>query len=121
MLARIRNVATRPVYAPRFDREVDESIAGEVVVLSSTRVVVVEGNYLLLAAGGWEAVRPLLDACWYLEVADDTARVKRLIGRHVEHGRTREQAAEWVDRSDQANARLIEGTRHAADLVITVG
>ena len=90
-------------------------------MLPSTRVVVVEGNYLLLDTGGWESVRPLLDARWYLDAADDKARVERLVGRHVEHGRTGEQATEWVNRSDQANARLIEGTRDAADLVITVG
>ena len=74
VLTRLRAGSGRPVYAPLFHRELEESIAGQVVVLSTTSIVIVEGNYLLLDSGGWEHVRPLLDVCWYLEGADDPVR-----------------------------------------------
>ncbi len=46
------------------------------------------------------------------------SRWDRLIDRHVRFGRTPDAAREWVLRSDEANARLIEATRRRADLVI---
>ena len=120
LLARIRTGLLRTVYAPRFHRELEESIAGGVVVLPSTPDVIVEGNYLLLDSGGWEHIRPLLDVCWYLEAADDRARVQRLIDRHVAHGRSRSAATEWVERSDETNARIVASTRARADRVLTL-
>jgi pantothenate kinase len=80
--------------------------------------VVTEGNYLLVDTGPWARVRPLLDEAWYIEPADDPARVARLIDRHVAFGRTPEAAREWVFRSDERNAELIAATRGRADLVV---
>jgi uridine kinase len=62
------------------------------------------------------AIRDLLDEAWYL--ASDAGRVERLIARHVDHGRTPTHARDWVVRSDEANARLVERTRDRADLVV---
>ena len=121
VLTRLRAGSGRPVYAPLFHRELEESIAGQVVVLPVTSIVIVEGNYLLLDSGGWELVRPLLDTCWYVELADDRVRVSRLVDRHVVHGRSRDAALEWVERSDEANARIVAATRSSADRVIVVG
>lgn len=105
-----------PVFAPRFRREIEAVEPDALAVPSAARLVIVEGNYLLLD-GPWAPVRRLLDACWYLEGPAD--RVERLIARHVAHGRSPAAAQEWVHRSDEANARLIEGTADRADLVIT--
>jgi hypothetical protein len=41
-----------------------------------------------------------------------------LVARHIEFGKTADQAHDWVQRSDETNARLIEPTRDRADLVI---
>ena len=77
-------------------------------------IVVIEGNYLLVDSGGWEQVRPLLDAVWYVE-ADDEVRRRRLIARHEAFGKTRPEAIAWADGSDAANALLIATTRDRAD------
>ncbi len=102
------------VWCPKFHREIEESFAAEIAVEPTTEVIITEGNYLLFDQGGWEAVSSLLDTAWYIAASDDNDRVRRLIARHVSHGRTLEQATEWVLRSDEANARIIEGTRHRA-------
>ena len=75
-------------------------------------LVVTEGNYLLL----WDEVRPLLDEAWYVEM-DEATRLEWLIARHVEFGKTPEEAEAWVMRSDQRNAEIVAGTRGRADLV----
>jgi hypothetical protein len=51
-----------------------------------------------------------------LDVADEL-RVDRLIHRHIRHGKTLEEARDWVVRSDEANARPVDATRDRADLV----
>ncbi|MFF4364768.1 nucleoside/nucleotide kinase family protein [Streptomyces sp. NPDC001594] len=121
LLQRLR--APRPgstVYAPAFDRALEEPIAGSVPVAPDVPLVITEGNYLLHDAGEWALVRPLLDEVWYL-APDDGLRLDRLIARHVRHGKDPDRARAWVARSDEANARLVALGRHRADLVVDTG
>ncbi len=118
LLRRLRDQpADEVVYAPRFDRHLEEPIAGAVPVHPTDHVVLVEGNYLLLDEPPWDEVRRLLDGCIHLDL-DPAVRVERLIARHVEHGRSPEAAREWVRRSDERNAGLIDGARHRADVAL---
>ncbi|MED5620293.1 nucleoside/nucleotide kinase family protein [Ideonella sp. BN130291] len=103
------------VYAPEFRREIEEPVAGALAVPASTPLVIVEGNYLLLDTPPWDEVAPLLDACWYVAV-DDGLRVQRLTTRHQQFGRSAQAAAEWVQRSDEANARLVQASAARATL-----
>src|SRR5215207_4174548 len=119
LLQRLRDNSDPVVYAPRFDRSIEEPIAGAVPVEHEVPLVVTEGNYLLVQDGAWAGVRPLLDECWYVDL-DEGVRIDRLVARHVVFGRTQDQAREWVLRSDQHNAELIAGTKHRADLVVTL-
>jgi pantothenate kinase len=105
------------VYAPSFDRHRELAVAGAVAVRPEHRLVVTEGNYLLLDRPGWREVPGLLDAVWFVQ-ADEEVRVARLVRRHVAHGRSRSEAVEWVRRSDEANARLVAPGRTRADLVV---
>jgi len=116
LLARLRDAAEPVTRAPLFRRDLDTSIQDAIDVPAGVPLVVTEGNYLLLDDGPWAAVRPLLDAAWYL--AADETRVERLIARHVEHGKAPAYARDWVLRSDEANARIVETTRDRADLVV---
>ncbi|GAA3828632.1 nucleoside/nucleotide kinase family protein [Nocardioides panacisoli] len=116
LLRRLREEDT--VHAPVFDRDRELALAGAIAVLPQHRLVVTEGNYLLLDQPGWRDVRGLLDECWYVDLSD-AVRVPRLIARHVQHGRTPADAEEWVRRSDESNARLVVPTRERADLVVT--
>ena len=105
------------VYAPEFRREIEEPIAGAIAVPQQTPLVVTEGNYLLLAEGDWDLVRPLLDETWYVET-DEELRVQRLIQRHIQFGKTPEYARAWVERSDERNAALVATTAAAADVLV---
>jgi pantothenate kinase len=98
------------VYAPEFRREIEEPIAGAIAVRHEAQLVITEGNYLLLDEGPWSDIRGLLDDTWYVG-GDDALRRERLIRRHEQFGRSRASATAWVDRSDEANARLIAAAR----------
>lgn len=108
------------VYAPEYRRELEEPVAGALAVAPDVPVLLVEGNYLLLDDPAWAGVRPLLDACWWVAV-DDTLRVERLVRRHTQFGRSAEAARAWVERSDEANARLIQASAGRADWAVTWG
>jgi pantothenate kinase len=117
----LRRLRSRPsgevVYAPGFRRDLEEPIAGAVPVPPSTRLVVTEGNYLLVPDPPWRAVRELLDEVWFLDPPAGT-RHQWLIDRHRAYGRTLDQARDRTFGSDERNAELINATRSAADLVV---
>src|ERR1700744_1931719 len=103
------------VYAPAFERTIEQPIAGSIPVDPSVPLIVTEGNYLLLDQPPWHEVAGLLDETWFVEI-DDAVRLDRLIRRHIEFGKTPEQAVEWVIRQAASNARLIAAPRDRADL-----
>jgi pantothenate kinase len=105
------------VYAPEFRREIEEPIAGAIAVLPQTRLVITEGNYLLLDEGPWGSVAGLLDECWYVDV-DDGLRRRRLVERHMQFGRSEADARRWVEVTDEPNARRIAATRPHATHVL---
>lgn len=110
--------AAATIYAPQFRREIEEPIAGAVPILPVHRIVVTEGNYLLLEDPPWNKVKNLLTETWFLS-PEETVRRERLIARHKAFGRTLEEARERTLGSDERNAVLINATRPAADLVLT--
>ena len=120
LLRRLRDPAEGTVYAPRFDRDIEDSIANAIPVPPEVPLVITEGNYLLLRSGPWAQVAGLLDEVWYVDLAEDT-RLRRLIGRHMEFGRDSAEARDRATGSDQRNAVLVEASRDYASLVVSVG
>lgn len=118
-LQRVR-ACEHDVLVPRFHREVEEAFAGAIRIATSTRLVVTEGNYLLLQEDGWAAVQPLLDESWFLQPDDDVRR-RRLVDRHIAHGRSPQAAADWVRDVDEKNAALIVSGSAAADVIVDPG
>jgi pantothenate kinase len=119
LLERLRADGECVVYAPEFRRPLEEPIAGAIAVAPEVPLVVTEGNYLLLDDGDWAAVRPLLDEAWYVEMDEET-RLRWLIQRHVDFGKTPDAARAWVMRSDQTNAAVVASTRERADVVARI-
>ncbi|MEU4980094.1 nucleoside/nucleotide kinase family protein [Streptomyces sp. NPDC021969] len=108
------------VYAPGFERVLEQPVAGAVPVPPSARLVVTEGNYLLLETGAWARVRAGLDEVWFCAPAE-SERVRRLVARHERFGKSPAEAAAWALGPDQRNADLVAATRHRADLVVPEG
>ena len=114
---RARDPADAVVYAPAFERTLEQPLAGAIPVPAAARLVLTEGNYLLLDSGRWPAVAPLLDEVWFCALRDDV-RLQRLLARHVAFGKPPDAARAWVAAVDEPNAALIEATRTRADLVV---
>ena len=115
LLARLRAETDHEVLAPAFERGLGQPLAGAIAVPASARLVVTEGNYLLLDEPPWRAVRDQLDAVWHV-VTDDAVRLGRLVARHETFGKAPDHARDWVERVDQPNARLVEAAAARADV-----
>jgi pantothenate kinase len=115
LLARI--AAGEAVWAPAFERDLEQPIAQAILVPAEARIIISEGNYLLLPTPEWRAVASWFDEVWFCQL-DDEVRRARLVGRHVQFGKTPDEARDWVDRIDQVNARIVAATASAADLLV---
>ena len=119
LLQRLRSERDAVVYAPGFERTLEQPIAGVIPVFPSATTILTEGNYLLLDTPEWRKVRNQCTEVWYCE-QDDSLRIQRLIQRHVEFGKSPSEAKAWVSSVDEKNAQLIRATRTDADLIITL-
>ncbi len=126
LLRRIRAGEPVPIWAPEFRRDIEDAVAGAVAVQPDSRLIVTEGNYLLVDEPPWTELRGsaaapgLCDEIWYADLPDEQ-RIARLVARHVRYGRTPAAAlARATTGSDAVNARLVAATRHRADLLVDV-
>ena len=105
------------VILPSFDRSLEKSIAGSIVVPADADVVVVEGNYLLLDQGAWAALSALWSISVFLEV-DEQELERRLMQRWRYYGYSDEDAMRKARGNDMVNARVVAATAGRADLVV---
>jgi len=117
LIRRLRSERHNVVYAPAFDRRLEEPVAGSIAVELGAQCVLTEGNYLLEAEPPWSQARAELAAVWFLELSDEVRR-ERLLARHIEHGKTAPAAARWIERVDDVNAAKIAEGIGRADLVV---
>ncbi|AUI53167.1 nucleoside/nucleotide kinase family protein [Arthrobacter crystallopoietes] len=116
LLGRIRRDRHNTVYAPGFQRTLEQPLAGFVPVFPAAHTVLTEGNYLLLDEPGWRQVRNQCTEVWYVE-QDDRLRIRQLVERHIAFGKSPAAAEAWVREVDEPNAGLIRASRERADLV----
>lgn len=114
-LEKLRNEGS--VYAPSFDHGVGDPVEDDIFVSLQHKVVIVEGNYLLLEDGAWKDVSSMFDEKWFIDVDIDTA-MQRVLKRHISTGKPPDVAKWRIEYNDQPNAELIIKSKKNADLVI---
>ena len=112
-LGRIR--AGEVVAIPVFDRSLELARAGAEVIETGDRIILVEGNYLLLNAAPWAALRDLFDFRILVRASEEVL-TQRLVARWTHYGRT--DAAEWIEFNDLPNARTVIRESGGEDLLI---
>ena len=107
--------ADRPVAVPVFDRSLEISRAAARIIEPSARVILVEGNYLLLDDPAWTPLRARFDLSVVLDVPLETLRA-RLESRwaHLPAAVARAK----VEENDLPNARLVIEESGPADLTL---
>ena len=105
------------VAIPLFDRDLEISRAGADIVTPEDRLLVVEGNYLLLNEAPWPEAAPLFDLTVWIDVPEAELD-RRLLARWAHYGKTPEQARAWIDGNDMPNIRRVTQNSRVADVVV---
>ena len=124
-VAGFRHLLTRlrtedEVAIPLFDRDLEISRAGADIVGPDDRILIVEGNYLLLNEAPWPDLAPLFDLTIWIDVPEAELD-RRLMARWAHYGKTPDQARAWIDGNDMPNIRRVVAGSRPADLVIRQG
>ena len=112
---------SKTIYAPSFDHAIKDPIADDIQIHPTSRVVILEGNYLSLNQGLWREAAKLMDELWFVEVDFETAR-RRLVLRHVAAGIVKDEgeAGSRADEIDLVNGRQIVDQRlNVQEIVIS--
>jgi len=117
LLERLKLETDTPVYVPGFERTLEQPLAAALVVLPTARLVITEGNYLLVDDPQWARARAAIDTVWFV-AGEDGPRIRRLVARHIHFGKTSDEARAWVTTTDQRNSELVSTTLGKADRVI---
>lgn len=124
--------------APGFDHEVGDPELDAIVIGAGVRLLIVEGNYLLLGrlddehfieadgtplSTAWLDVDRALDASWYLHTEVDVA-MERVVQRNKNNPGwemlSMSEVTERVAANDRLNAELVAGSAARADAVIVI-
>lgn len=113
-LARVR-ASTEPIAVPVFDRGLDLARAGGRIIEADRRVIVVEGNYLLLGDAPWSDIAAHFDRTLFLRI-DEATLTQRLVDRWIGYGLAPEAARSRAEGNDLPNARLVMERSVPADV-----
>ena len=105
------------VAIPLFDRDLEISRAGADIVTAPDRILVVEGNYLLLNESPWPQTAPLFNLTVWIDVPEAELD-RRLQARWAHYGKTPDQARAWIDGNDMPNIRRVTQNSRPADVVL---
>ncbi len=116
LLHRLKN-ETDDIAIPVFDRSADLARASARIISSHQRLLIVEGNYLLLDRPHWRELFPLFDLTIFLKPSIETIE-ERLIQRWLSYGFDQQTAEARARGNDLANARLILAESRPANIVV---
>ncbi|GAB4830467.1 hypothetical protein Ancab_020180 [Ancistrocladus abbreviatus] len=106
------------VYAPSFDHGIGDPFEDDIFVMLQHKVVIVEGNYLLLEEAVWNEISTMFDEKWFIEVDTDIA-MERVLKRHISTAGKSPEEAKWrIEYNDRPNAEMILKSKKKADLII---
>ena len=112
--------ATGPVSGPGYSRKIEDVVEDAFTVGAEVKILIVEGNYLLLTEGPWAGVKPLLDYAVFIDVPRELVKA-RLLKRHGEEGLfTEERNRAHIERNDLPNYDLVCLSQDRADVVIVM-
>ena len=117
MMDRLRECDEDEVAVPVFDRDIEVSRGSAFVIPKDVRVILVEGNWLLLDRAPWNALRDRFDLTVWIDVPMEEIE-RRLRRRWTRYGFDAAAMAAKMDGNDLPNARDAVENSVPADLTL---
>jgi len=114
-LARIRSLEEMRI--PVYSRRLHEPVAAAALVRLAHRIVVVEGNYLLLDEPEWRALGDLFDVRLFVTAREEII-LQALRQRHLRGGKPPDAIEAHMSAVDVPNARRVAARASCADVTI---
>lgn len=111
--ARIQPHLTYPIY----NRSLHEPMSDAGTIFPVHRLILVEGNYLLLDLPPWKELHPLFDHTISIRAPLDTL-LASLRARHLRGGKSQEQTEDHLHRVDLPNIQLVQQSSIPADILV---
>ena len=105
------------VLVPVFDRDRELAICAARCIAPQDRIILVEGNYVLLDREPWRPIAGLFDLTVMVKPNEDELE-RRLTARWVHYGLSQEEIRAKVHDNDLPNGRLVLSASHAADITL---
>ena len=115
ILQRLKDPKEGPLAVPVFDRDLEISRGSARLIPPEVRLILVEGNYLLLDQEPWSSLAPCFDLTVMISVPQENLR-ERLRRRWVHYGLNKEQIAHKLDGNDLPNGRMVAQQSRQADM-----
>ena len=115
LLARLRD--EYEVAIPVFDRALELSRGSADLVTKDHRILITEGNYLLLNLSPWTDLAGFFDLTVMIDVTEAELD-RRLLNRWAFYGKTPAAARAWIDGNDLPNIRRVTQGSRRPDVVI---
>ncbi|GGE21503.1 nucleoside triphosphate hydrolase [Aureimonas endophytica] len=106
MIERVKRDDGTEIAVPVFDRDLEIARAGGRIIAPTARLIIVEGNYLLLDEEGWRDLKPLFDVTVKL-VAEEAVLEARLTQRWQGYGYAGAEMVAKMEGNDLPNMRLV--------------
>ncbi len=117
MINRLYEFPGQITMCPAYDRVSHNPVKDSITIKPSNRLIIVEGNYLLLNRSPWNLIRTKLDEVWYLDTPLEIIK-ERLFDRHVSGGTDVKEAQRKIMSVDMPNAELIRKMCSLADKIV---
>ncbi|HEX7682564.1 MAG TPA: nucleoside triphosphate hydrolase [Trinickia sp.] len=117
MLERLRADDGSEIAVPVFDRSLEIARAGAAIIPASARLIVVEGNYLLLDDPAWTPLRRYFDVTVMLDVPREVL-IDRLVGRWRGYGMDEAAIRAKLEGNDLVNADLVLSRSATAEFIV---
>ena len=117
-LARLRDPDEGAVAVPVFDRDLEISRGSARIIGPDARLILAEGNYLLLDRDPWRSLRPHFDATVLIDVPEAELR-RRLRLRWVGYGLTEAEIDFKLDHNDVPNGRVVLESSRPVQYILT--
>lgn len=119
-LTRLRAEDEGPVAVPVFDRALEISRGSARLIPKEARLILAEGNYLLLDEAPWSQLAGVFDLTVIIDVPEDELR-RRLTERWEHFGLDEAAIAHKLDGNDLPNGRRMRDHSRPADLTVVQG